>query len=111
MSGSTPAARSLLSALLVDSATLACCQTRAATPTTAASSASRSIAGRANSEDKDPVARFVVEEGVEAADLDRHPERAKFILVALEGALECSVAEMVIALDRLPDPALGKITA
>ena len=60
---------------------------------------------------QDPVARFVVEEGVEAADLDGHPKRAEFILVALEGALECSVAEMVVALDRLPDPALGKITA
>ena len=49
VSGSTPAARSLASALRVDSAMLACCQTRAATPTTDASSASRSMAGSENS--------------------------------------------------------------
>ena len=48
-SGSTPAARSLAIALPVDSAMLACCQTRAATPTTDASSASRSIGGSSNS--------------------------------------------------------------
>ena len=106
MSGSTPAARSLLSALLVDSATLACCQTHDR-------GFLRVEVDRRQGElrGQDPVARFVVEEGVEAADLDGHPERAKFILVTLEGALECRVAEMVIALDRFPDPALGKITA
>ncbi len=49
VSGSIPAARSLARALRVESATLACCQTRAATPTTDASSASRSMAGSENS--------------------------------------------------------------
>ena len=48
-SGSTPAARSLVIALWVDSAMLACCQTRAATPTTDASSASSSMGGSENS--------------------------------------------------------------
>ena len=68
-----PAARSLAMALLVDSAMLACRQTRAATPTTAASSASRSIAGKRKLRGEDPITRLVIEERVEAAYLDRHP--------------------------------------
>ena len=52
VSGSTPAARSLAMALIVDAAMLACCQTRAATPTTEASSASSSMAGSSNSLDR-----------------------------------------------------------
>ena len=59
----------------------------------------------------DPVAGLVVEEGVEAAHLDRHPESAELVLVPLEGPLEGGVAEVVVALDRLADPALGEIAA
>ena len=55
----------------------------------------------------DPVARLVVEEGVERTDLDRDAERAQLVLVPLEGALERGVGQIVVALDRLADLALG----
>src|SRR4029079_7133246 len=55
---------------------------------------------------QDPVAGLVVEQRVEAADLDRHAERPELVLVPLERTLERAVAQVVIPLDRLPDPAL-----
>ena len=50
---------------------------------------------------------LVIEEWVEAADLDRHPNDHSSSL-SFEGALERGVAEIVIALDRLADATLGR---
>ena len=57
-------------------------------PSTAASSASKRISGRAEAVGGDAVAGLVVEERVERADLDHDAELAQVVLVALEGLLE-----------------------
>jgi hypothetical protein len=57
----------------------------------------------------DPVARLVVEEGIEATHLDRHAEGAELVLVPFEGPLEGGVTQVVVALDRLADAALGEV--
>ena len=58
---------------------------------------------------RDAVARLVVEQRVDAADLDRHAERAQLLLVALEHLLE-GVRSRVGVQDR-PDPLLGDVVA
>ena len=53
----------------------------------------------------DPVARLVVEVGVDLPDGDRHTEAAELVLVALEHLLEA--VRGGVGIDRLPDPRLG----
>ena len=52
------------------------------------------MAGKATRR-QDPIPGLVIKERVEAADLDRHPQRPQLVLVAFEGALERGVAEIV----------------
>jgi hypothetical protein len=92
-SSGTPRAVSLRTASVVASARRAWLQTRVARP--------GEPVGR------DPVARLVVEERVHVADLDRHPEGAELLLVALEHLLEPLVGGVRVE-DRA-DPLLADV--
>ena len=102
---SAPAALSLRTASVVARASRWWSHTRVARPTTAASSAARSICGQRELVGLDAVAGLVVEVGVDLADLDGYAEAAQLLLVAVEHLVEGLVAG--VGVEDLADARLG----
>ena len=94
---------------MVAAARRACCQTRAASADDRRLVAGQRDLGQLELVGADPVAGLVLEERVDAADLDRDAEGAQVLLVALEHLLERLVAR--VGVEDLPDPVLGDVVA